>query len=119
MFHYTIRTRRRSKAAFEGSESTAGLFDWPVFTSCGIIIDMSLRQLREQRMMTQREVAERAHITVTTLSRIENGRVAPSFRTVRSLAAVFGVSAQQMHEIVTASQLPLWAADTQGGEPEQ
>ena len=86
-----------------------------LLTLCGIIIDMSLRDLRQQSMMTQREVAQRAGITVTTLSRIENGKVVPSFRTVRSLAAVFGISPQQMHEIVTSSQLPLWAAETRLG----
>ena len=90
-----------------------------VLTLCGIIIVMSLRDLRQQTMMTQREVAQRAGITVTTLSRIENGKVVPSFRTVRSLAAVFGIAPQQMHEIVTSNQLPLWAADTRPGRPKR
>lgn len=90
-----------------------------VLTLCGIIIVMSLRDLRQQTMMTQREVAQRAGITVTTLSRIENGKVVPSFRTVRSLAAVFAISPQQMHEIVTSSQLPLWAAETRPGRPKR
>lgn len=90
-----------------------------VLTLCGIIIVMSLRDLRQQTMMTQREVAQRAGITVTTLSRIENGKVVPSFRTVRSLAAVFGIAPQQMYEIVTSSQLPLWAVDTRPGRPKR
>jgi len=60
-------------------------------------------------MMTQREVAEQANLTVTTLSRIENGRVAPSYRTIRNLASVFGLSPQEMRQIITAAQLPLWA----------
>ena len=78
-------------------------------TLCGIIVDMDLRELRERTMMTQREVAERAHITVTTLSRIENGRVSASFRTVRSLADVFGISPQEMHEIIASAQFRLQA----------
>jgi transcriptional regulator with XRE-family HTH domain len=80
---------------------------------------MSLRDLRQQRMMTQREVAERAHLTVTTLSRIENGKVIPTFRTIRNLAAVFGVSAQEMREITTSAQLPLWAVRPPPESPEQ
>lgn len=60
-------------------------------------------------MMTQREVAQQAHLTVTTLSRIENGRVTPTFRTIGNLALVFGISPQEMREIITSSQLPLWA----------
>ena len=65
-----------------------------------------LRQLREQRMMTQREVAERADITVTALSRIENGRVRPSLRTIRSLASAFQLSPQEMRQVIASGQLP-------------
>jgi transcriptional regulator with XRE-family HTH domain len=70
---------------------------------------MNLRELRHERMITQREVAERAGITVTTLSRIENGKVIPTFKTIRNLAEVFGISPQEMREIVGSAQLPLWA----------
>jgi transcriptional regulator with XRE-family HTH domain len=70
---------------------------------------MNLRELRHERMITQREVAERAGITVTTLSRIENGKVIPTFKTIRNLAEVFGISPQEMREIVASAQLPLWA----------
>ena len=90
-----------------------------VLTLRGIIVDMSLRDLRQQRLMTQREVAERAHLTVTTLSRIENGKVIPTFRTIRNLADVFGLSPQEMREIVTASQLPLWAMQPGGRRAEE
>lgn len=64
-----------------------------------------LRQLREQHMMTQREVAGRADITVTTLSRIENGKVKPSLTTIRSLADVFGMAPQEMRQVITAGNL--------------
>jgi len=70
---------------------------------------MNMRDLRQQQLMTQREVAERAGITVTTLSRIENGKVIPTFKTIRNLAEVFGISPQEMREIVASAQLPLWA----------
>ena len=79
---------------------------------------MKLRELRQQRLMTQREVAERSGITVTTLSRIENGKVIPTFKTIRNLAEVFGISPQEMREIVASAQLPLWAVTPprRGGE---
>jgi transcriptional regulator with XRE-family HTH domain len=79
---------------------------------------MNLRELRHERMITQREVAERAGITVTTLSRIENGKVIPTFKTIRNLAEVFGISPQEMREIVASAQLPLWAVapPRRGGE---
>ena len=66
-----------------------------------------LHQVREQHMMTQREVAMSANLTVATLSRIENGKVKPSFSTIRSLAKVFGISPQDMRRIILAGQLPL------------
>lgn len=79
---------------------------------------MNMRDLRQQQLMTQREVAERAGITVTTLSRIENGKVIPTFKTIRNLAEVFGISPQEMREIVASAQLPLWAVSPlpRGGE---
>lgn len=66
-----------------------------------------LRQVREQHLMTQREVAASANITVTTLSRIENGKVRPSISTIRSLAKVFGIPPQEMRRIILSGQLPL------------
>ena len=66
-----------------------------------------LRQVRERHIMTQREVAASANITVTTLSRIENGKVNPNFSTIRSLAKVFGISPQEMRRIILSRQLPL------------
>jgi transcriptional regulator with XRE-family HTH domain len=66
-----------------------------------------LRQLREERVMTQRQVAEGAGITVTTLSRIENGKERPSFSTIRSLASVFDLPPQEMRRIILSGQLTL------------
>jgi len=66
-----------------------------------------LRQVREQHMMTQREVAASANLTVTTLSRIENGKVKPSLSTIRSLAKVFGIPPQELRRIILSGQLPL------------
>ena len=68
---------------------------------------VGLRQLREQYLMTQRAVAERAGITVTTLSRIENGKTIPSFTTLQRLAEVFRLSPQEIREVVFSNQLPL------------
>jgi transcriptional regulator with XRE-family HTH domain len=70
-------------------------------------INNALRQLREDRVMTQREVAEGAGITITALSRIENGRERPNFTTIRSLAKVFGLSPQEMRRIILSGQLIL------------
>lgn len=65
-----------------------------------------LQELRKQRMMTQRDVSVRANITVTTLSRIENGKVKPSLATIHSLADVFGLSPQEMRQVIASGQPP-------------
>lgn len=52
-----------------------------------------IRTLRIKQQMLQEVVAERAGISVTQLSRIENGRVEPSRETVEKLAPVLGVTA--------------------------
>lgn len=51
-----------------------------------------IRILRIQRMLRQEEVAARAGISVEHLSRIENGHVQPTRRTLAKLAPVLGVS---------------------------
>jgi transcriptional regulator with XRE-family HTH domain len=50
-----------------------------------------LRRLRQERFLTQAELAERAGLTKLTISRLEAGRAAPHARTVRKLAAALGV----------------------------
>lgn len=54
-----------------------------------------LRAWREQRIMTQGELAERAGITSATISRIENGAGA-KLRTIARLADALGISREQL-----------------------
>ncbi|MYV99145.1 cupin domain-containing protein [Streptomyces sp. SID3343] len=48
-----------------------------------------LRELRQHRGMTLRELAARAHVSAGLLSQIENGYTDPSVATLRKLAGVF------------------------------
>lgn len=52
----------------------------------------TLRQLRCERAITLEALAFRSGITVSALSRIELGRTAPGWDTVRTLATALGVS---------------------------
>src|SRR5215213_6674251 len=45
-----------------------------------------LREFREQRFMTQKELAAKTGLTVATISRLETGKRRPQFTTVRRLA---------------------------------
>jgi transcriptional regulator with XRE-family HTH domain len=49
-------------------------------------IGAQLKKARERALLTQEELAVRAELGVPTISRIENGRVEPHFRTIRKLA---------------------------------
>jgi transcriptional regulator with XRE-family HTH domain len=49
-------------------------------------IGRNLRRLREDRLLTQAELAERAGIALSSLVRIENDQVDPRFSSIRKLA---------------------------------
>lgn len=59
-----------------------------------------LRKLRKDRMLTQQELASKAGVSITTISRLEKGQVQASLRTIRALALVFDMSAEEMQEVV-------------------
>jgi transcriptional regulator with XRE-family HTH domain len=52
----------------------------------------AVRQLREERSMTQEAVAQAAGITTATLSLIERGQANPTWDTVKKIAAALGSS---------------------------
>jgi transcriptional regulator with XRE-family HTH domain len=51
-----------------------------------------LKELREERSLSTRELAKMAGITPVTITRIEKGRRFPQPKTARQLAAALGVS---------------------------
>jgi transcriptional regulator with XRE-family HTH domain len=55
-------------------------------------IGMAIRELREQRGLTQEALASEAATTLSTLSLIERGRANPTWATVHDIAAALGVS---------------------------
>lgn len=59
-------------------------------------IGTQLKKAREQALLTQEELSERAGLGVPTISRIENGRVEPHFRTIRKLAKALGVDPRDL-----------------------
>jgi transcriptional regulator with XRE-family HTH domain len=55
-----------------------------------------LRELRNERGLTLRQVAERAHLDVSTLSRLETGKRRLALDHVPALAAALGVTADDL-----------------------
>ena len=60
----------------------------------------AIRQLREERGMTQEALAQEAGITVGHMSMIERGHSNPTWATVKSVAAVLLVSMGEMGRLV-------------------
>jgi transcriptional regulator with XRE-family HTH domain len=56
-----------------------------------------LRQIREARFLSHRDLARRANVSPTTILNLEAGRVEAQRRTVRKLAEALGVDP---HELV-------------------
>lgn len=51
---------------------------------------VSLMHAREQAGLSQAQLAEKSHISRSTINRIEQGRLNPSLRTLESLAQAMG-----------------------------
>jgi transcriptional regulator with XRE-family HTH domain len=67
-----------------------------VLTIGGVKIGKNLRRVREERLMTQQEVATAADLNLSTVMRIENDRVEPRFSTIRRLANALDVNAREL-----------------------
>lgn len=59
---------------------------------------LRIRQLRERKGVSLRELARRAGLGVATLSRIESGEANPRLSTLVQLTDVLEVSIQQLFE---------------------
>ena len=67
-----------------------------MLTIGGVKIGTNLRRVREERLMTQQEVATAADLNLSTVMRIENDRVEPRFSTIRRLAIALDVNAREL-----------------------
>ena len=56
----------------------------------------NLRRLREDRLLTQAELAERAGIALSSLVRIENDQVNPRFSSIRKLARALDADPREL-----------------------
>ena len=62
-----------------------------------------IRQLREDRGLTQSELADRAGLAVDSVRRIERGQLSPSLRSVAKLAAGMEIS---LHSLFGGYEAP-------------
>lgn len=55
-----------------------------------------MRELREQAVLSQSDLAEKAGVSKTTIIKIEQGKISPHPTTIRKLAAALGVEASDL-----------------------
>ena len=55
-----------------------------------------LRDLRKRSLLTQRELADKSGVGVTTIIRIERNQVEPHGRTIRKLAEALEVAPEEL-----------------------
>lgn len=76
-----------------------------------------LRELRKERHLRLRNIAEQMNISVPYLSDLERGRTNPSLDTLQSMAAAYGISVKDLltgiegYDETTAGALPSGLAD--------
>jgi len=72
-----------------------------------MVLGKRIRQLREERKLSQETIEKRTGLLRSYISRVENGYTAPSLETLERLAAVLEVPLHQLfHEDDGPSALP-------------
>lgn len=69
-----------------------------------LVDDVGLRELREDRLLSQQELAKRAGVSKTTVVNIETGKIRPHPATLRKLADALGVESPALAEHLRRSQ---------------
>lgn len=59
---------------------------------------VGLREERQRKLLSQRELAERAGVSATTIANIETGKIRPHPRTLRKLADALRVDPGELAE---------------------
>ena len=59
-------------------------------------ISEKMRNLRKEKKLTQKELAEKFYVTPSTVSKWENGVAVPDIYSVTSMADVFGVPVSEL-----------------------
>ena len=58
-----------------------------------------LKELRQRRVLTLRELEERSNVAYNTIWRLENGKGGAQPRTIRKLAAALGVNPEELVKV--------------------
>ena len=65
-----------------------------------------LRAIRKKRSLTGKKVADKAKLSTSLLSQIENNRISPSLDTLLKLLEVYGISMMDGESKIMGLKLP-------------
>ena len=68
------------------------------------LAEMGLRELRQERVLSQRELAEKAGVSPKTILDIEQGRIRPQPRTLRKIAEALDIEPSRLAEELRAAR---------------
>jgi transcriptional regulator with XRE-family HTH domain len=77
---------------------------------------VGLRELRQERVLSQRELAERAGVSPKTILDIEQNRIRPQPGTIRKIAAALGMEPAALAENLRTRQTPMFDGPEAGRE---
>lgn len=60
------------------------------------MLQHNIKLLRQQKSMTQKQLADELHVTPQAVSRWENGEVEPSVSAIGEMAKIFGVTYDEL-----------------------
>lgn len=66
----------------------------------------TLREWRQERLMSTRDLAKAAGISDKTLIQLEHGRQRPQWRTIRALCTALGITARDVSEFAAVLDEP-------------
>jgi transcriptional regulator with XRE-family HTH domain len=67
---------------------------------------VGLREIRDRKLLSQRELADKAGISPTTIIHIEQGKIRPHPRTLRKLAEGLGMTPEELADAMRDQATP-------------
>jgi transcriptional regulator with XRE-family HTH domain len=61
---------------------------------------MGIREARQRKLLSQRELAEKAGVSETTIVKLEMGATRPQPRTLRKIAEALGLGIEEMADLM-------------------
>ncbi len=86
------------KCCFNSSEAA--------ITGTTTVLGRKIKEIREEKRLTLKQVAERAHVTASFISQLERGKANPSLSTLKDIADLFGTTIGTLLDSPSSTTFP-------------